>query len=145
MYDDHIHCHRCVGDNIGPPLKKTAFAPPVAESQSVVTESYPVSIPPRDFRTEQRVAADDHCSLAHFSKRYGGAGSQEIAVFLGLPDRDTMWVTPWFKNVTHLCARTNGGLDGRMWTVRGWVLDDSSMASLKQEFPDHSSLVPGSD
>ena len=88
------------------------------------------------FRTEQRIAADENASVEHIQRKCGDFVSERIAMFLGLPDRDMRWLTSWGEDVTDLCdASDSGGFGSNKWTVRGWILDDSSMDSLRREYP----------
>ena len=56
---------------------------------------------------------------------------------LGIPEQDNRWCTPWGEDVTYLCERSFiGGFSSVRWTIHGWILDDSSMRALKEEYPD---------
>ena len=56
---------------------------------------------------------------------------------LGFPEQDNRWCTPWGEDVTYLCEISHtGGCASAKWTMNGWILDDSSMQALKEEFPE---------
>ena len=93
------------------------------------------------FRTEQRIAADENASAEHIKRKCNDLISEKIAMFLGLPDRDMSWLTPWGEDVTHLCDASDSGFGSDKWTARGWILDVSSMDSLRREYPEHPRLV----
>ena len=84
-----------------------------------------------------RQRAHEFCSCIHLEKKiFGTAGASEIPEMLGFPDQDKRWVTPCGVDVTHLCDRSSeGGFGSERWTIHGWILDDSSMRALKEEFP----------
>ena len=55
---------------------------------------------------------------------------------LDFPDRDDKWISPEGIDLTELCNRSNvGGFSSNQWTTNGWILDEMSMASLREEFP----------
>ena len=68
---------------------------------------------------------------------FGRAGTSEIPRMLGFPMHDKRWCTPWGEDVTYLCEISEiGGFASAEWTIDGWILDDSSMQALKEEFPE---------
>ena len=87
---------------------------------------------------DARQKADEFCSCRHLEKTtLGTAGASEIAAMLGFPEQDNRWCTPWGEDVTYLCEFSGiGGFGSAAWTIHGWILDDSSMRALKEEFPD---------
>ena len=61
--------------------------------------------------------------------------TKELALYIDLPALDDKWVTPDGRDVTHLCELADeGGFFGK-WSLKGWVLDESSMEALRAEFP----------
>ena len=91
------------------------------------------------FRTADRIAADEFCSVMHL-RVFLGRGDlvkEEIGRCLGFDERDLRWVSPSGEDLTRLCDSSSiGGFSSSCWTIRGWVLDESSMAKLRDEFPD---------
>ena len=87
---------------------------------------------------EARQKAHEFCSFRHLEKTIlGTTGASEIAEMLGFPDQDIRWCTPWGQDVTDLCEFSdNGGYGSQAWTIHGWILDESSMRALKEEYPD---------
>ena len=56
---------------------------------------------------------------------------------LDLSFYDMRWVTPAGIDVTDLCNQSDtGGFASVRWTLRGWLLDQPSLAALMAEFPD---------
>ena len=82
-------------------------------------------------------AADEFAVVIHLQATFGDGIAMDIAKALGLPEQDIRWVTPSGRDVTAMCeASDNGGFSSSRWTIDGWVLDDHSMRSLVNEFPD---------
>ena len=90
------------------------------------------------FMAEARQKAHEFASCRHLeSTILGTAGASEIAAMLGFPEQDNRWCTPWGEDVTYLCEISDiGGFASAKWTINGWILDDSSMQALKEEFPE---------
>ena len=90
-----------------------------------------------DYRSYDRIAADEYCSAIELNRRIGVEGSTVISRFLGLHQQDLNSVAPDGRDCTELCNRSAiGGFDGQCWTINGWVLSDESMAQLPADFPD---------
>ena len=89
------------------------------------------------FRSNAREAADEWCSFMHIQRlKLGEVGSKELANLLDFPGRDETWISPEGIDLTELCGRSStGGFSSNQWTLQGWILDDSSMAVLRREFP----------
>ena len=80
--------------------------------------------------------ADEYVSAQHFARQHGSLIGSMIAEFVGLPEKDEAWVTPWGTNVTDLTAISDsGGFSGKKWTMAGWILDNSSLLQLRKENP----------
>ena len=81
--------------------------------------------------------AHEFCSWLHLqnAKQINRLLTFDIAEFLGFPEADKRWCTPWGKDVTLLtdCSQT-GGFSSTHWTMDGWTLDADSMQSLREEF-----------
>ena len=55
---------------------------------------------------------------------------------LDFQGRDDKWISPEGIDLTELWNQSNvGGFSSNQWTTNGWILDDMSMASLREEFP----------
>ena len=81
--------------------------------------------------------ADEFAAVVHLRDMLGDDVARELAFTLGFPEADIRWITPNGRDVTALCDRSdNGGFSSSQWTFSGWVLDDSSMRALADEFPD---------
>ncbi len=94
-------------------------------------------------RTEQRIAADHLCSCIHLNERLHMPGSTLLAQFLWLDYLCMKWVTPFGQDVTALTeASSIGGFGSSEWTLQGWVLDEGSVQSLRDEFPDLYPTAP---
>ena len=91
------------------------------------------------FRSDARKSADEFCSVRHINGHYGIVGDTRIALFLGLDEKCSTWLTPDGRDVTELCDRSamGGFSSGGPWTLQGWVLDIESMSMLRGEFPEH--------
>ena len=87
---------------------------------------------------EARQKAHEFCSFRHLEKTIiGTTGASEIAELLGFPVQDIRWCTPWGQDVTDLCEFSGiGGYGSQVWTIHGWILDESSMRALREEYPD---------
>ena len=82
-------------------------------------------------------AADEMTSVLHLARMFGDLVAYEIAEALDLPVYDNRWVTPAGIDVTDLCDRSDtGGFGSVRWTLKGWVLDQYSLALLRAEYPD---------
>ena len=84
-------------------------------------------------------SAAQYCSVMHIHRSHQlGFIAPEIAMLLGLPLRDDKWVTPLGNDVSGLVAcSVDGGFSSTHWSLKGWVLDEGSMAALRLEFPAH--------
>ena len=85
--------------------------------------------------------SDEFAAVVHLAEMFGeGLGDEianELADLLGFSIVDNRWITPYGRDVTALCdASANGGFSSSQWTFSGWMLDDSSMRALANEFPD---------
>ena len=82
-------------------------------------------------------SADEMATVLHMARIFGDLVAYEIAEGLDLPFYDMRWVTPAGIDMTDLCeiSRT-GGFGSVRWTLKGWVLDQPSLAALMAEFPD---------
>ena len=90
-----------------------------------------------DYRSYDRIAADEYCSAIEFNRRFGMEGSTVMSRFLGLHQQDLNWVAPDGRDCTELCNRSAiGSFGGHGWTIGGWILDADSMAELRAEFPE---------
>ena len=70
-------------------------------------------------------------------------GSTLLAQFVGLDYLCMKWVTPFGQDVTELAEASSIGLAGSSeWTLAGWVLDERSVQSLREEFPDRYPAAP---
>ena len=82
--------------------------------------------------------AHEFCSWLHLqnAKQINRLLTFDIAEFLGFPEADKRWCTPWGKDVTLLtdCSQEQGGFSSTRWTMDGWILDEASMKSLTEEF-----------
>ena len=82
--------------------------------------------------------AHEFCSWLHLQKAkvFNRLLTYDIADFIGFPEADKRWCTPWGKDVTLLtdCSQEQGGFSSTRWTMDGWVLDEASMQSLTEEF-----------
>ena len=91
------------------------------------------------YRSAERIAADEFCSVMQL-RVFLGRGDlvkEEIGKCLGLDERDLGWISPAGEDLTALCnSSSNGGFSSSHWTIHGWILDEDSMAKLRDEFPD---------
>ena len=85
-----------------------------------------------------RQAAHEFCSCMHLGQAIlGTAGAYEIPRMLGFPDLDNRFCTTWGEDVTYIFHISSlCGVQVGKWTIHGWILDDSSMQALKEEFPE---------
>ena len=82
-------------------------------------------------------AADEMTTVLHLARIFGEGVAYEIAEGLDIPFYDMRWVTPAGIDVTDLCNQSlTGGFASARWTLRGWLLDQPSLAALMAEFPD---------
>ena len=81
--------------------------------------------------------ADEMTTVLHLALMFGEIVAYEIAEALGLSADDNRWVTPAGIDVTDLCNLSDtGGFGSIRWTLKGWVLDQHSLALLRAEYPD---------
>ena len=85
------------------------------------------------------MAAESFVAVTQLARKFYPFASEEytlqLALYIDLPSFDDKWVTPDGRDVTHLCELADeGGLSGK-WSLKGWVLDESSMEALRAEFP----------
>ena len=82
--------------------------------------------------------AAEYCSIVHLHLHNRiAAFAEEIASYLGLPERDNRWVTPSGRAVNFFVDRSvHGGFSSTRWSIAGWELDEMSMVALVNEFPD---------
>ena len=81
--------------------------------------------------------ADEMATVLHMAQIFGDGVAYEIAEALDLPFYDMRWVTPAGIDVTDLCDQSDtGGFGSIRWTLKGWVLDQHSLALLRAEYPD---------
>ena len=87
------------------------------------------------FRTNRHIAADECCSLRHLDKLFPYL-TTEIALMLGLPDRDGCKVSPTGRDLTDwgdlADLPTNEDelepLTFSKWRIEGWQLDEDDLA-----------------
>ena len=76
-------------------------------------------------------------TVLHMAQIFGEGVAYEIAEGLDISFYDMRWVTPAGIDVTDLCNQSlTGGFASVRWTLRGWLLDQPSLAALMAEFPD---------
>ena len=82
-------------------------------------------------------SADEIATVLHIAQIFGEGVAYEIAEDLDISFYDMRWVTPAGIDVTDLCNQSlTGGFASVRWTLRGWLLDQPSLAALMAEFPD---------
>ena len=82
-------------------------------------------------------SADEMATVLHIAQIFGEGVAYEIVENLDISCYDMRWVTPAGIDVTDLCNQSDtGGFGSLRWTLRGWVLDQHSLAALMAEFPD---------
>ena len=82
-------------------------------------------------------SADEMATVLHIAQIFGEGVAYEIARALDLSFYDMRWVTPAGIDVADLCDQSlTGGFGSVRWTLKGWVLDQHSLAALMPEFPD---------
>ena len=81
--------------------------------------------------------AAEYCSIVHLHLHNRTAAfAEEIASYIGIPERDNRWVTPSGRDVTFLVdSSQHGGFSSYRWSIAGWELDEMSMVALRSEFP----------
>ena len=86
--------------------------------------------------SDARIAANDYCSVLHLNRLFRMEGDTLLAEFLGVDVRDQKWIAPDGRDCSRMVEMSSiGGFSSQAWTFDGWILDDESMANLREEYP----------